>query len=133
MTDQVRTHYFGDNCPGGHLVDELKGQIEELVKSAQRNREKACEYERRADARFATLRELEYNQHLARAEKGNLASKVIINNPKELELVTDIRASNDTIWKAHVANHKFYQRKANMDNEMARTLQGELERHNETS
>lgn len=126
MTD--RTHYYGDSCPGGHLTDELKGRIAELTKSAQRNYEKANEYERRADLRFAELRELEHRQHLARAKKGNKASQLVVDDPKELALVTDIRATNDAIWGAHVANQKFYARKANMDNQMIQTLEKQLER-----
>lgn len=126
MTDQVKTHYFGDSCPGGHRDEELRYELEELRRSAKYNYDKALTYEARANTRFAEIRELERAQHLARAKKGNLGSKVVVTNPKELDLVTDIRASSDTAWKAHIANYNFYKGKAEMDNSMIATLQGEL-------
>jgi hypothetical protein len=129
MTDQVKSHYFGDDCPGGHRAEELKYELEELRRSARYNYDKARTYEARADIRLAELRVLEYEQHTGRAKKGNIASRLVVASPKELDLVTDVRASGepgDAIWKANIANYKFYKGKAELDNSMIATLQAEL-------
>lgn len=120
------THYFGDSCPGGHRIDELKARIAELTKSAEVNYAKARDYEVRADRRYADLKETVFIEHRARAKGGNMASRLIIESPHELKVAVDIRADQDTTWKSLVEDYKFCARKANMDNNMIQTLQGEL-------
>jgi hypothetical protein len=128
MTNHVDSHYYGDSCPGGHRIDELRARIAQLTRSAEINYEKAQEYERRADARYVDLRDTVRMEHTARAKAGNKASKLVVESDTELKVATDIRAEQDSKWKALVADHKFHTRKANMDNSMVQTLQTELAR-----
>lgn len=108
-------------------VARVNEEIRELISSARENRRKAYEYEQAASDRNKAIYDREYKKLLASAAAGNSISKETLSQIKSgekrgFQVSVDTISSNDTIWKAHVANNQFYTRKADLDNQMAQTL-----------
>lgn len=105
-------------------------RIQTLIRSALNNHAKAMEYEDKANARYAELKEEELYILRGRAAARNPISQIILDrynvgDTTSFDSIVDTRAAADPVWNGHIANNKFYTRKANLDNQMTRTLQAE--------